>query len=78
MRILLKRDPHLHWLLHWSPNGRKWYPINDKRIIPIANGRGPDAFKAFREAMNRVYRGEIEEFDGVYIRELKQLGLMKN
>jgi len=66
MRILLKRDQNLHWLLRWSPNGRKWYLINDRQVCPIAMGHGPNAYAAFREAINRVYEGQIVEFDACY------------
>ncbi len=57
------------WLLLWSPNMRKWYPINSFRVYPK---RGSD-WNLYREAMNAVYQGETVPFKGEYNRETKTL-----
>jgi hypothetical protein len=78
MKILLQKHPHGHRnLLEWSPDGRRWYPINERHVIPQRNG-DPDPFKAlepFRRAINKVYKGAVEVFEGCYNREEKTLTL---
>lgn len=84
MIVLVRKPTKGHNnLFEWSPNGRNWYPINYKWIIPIGNGN-PDPAKAleyFREAMNqmRTYPGFwIETFKGSYDRRQKVLRVKKN
>ena len=69
MSIFIKRDPLRSWLLWWSPDGHKWYPINSKNMQPMPDGDIDNPFEAFRlyrEQMNRVYAGYVETFDGAY------------
>ena len=81
MRILLRKSSQGHNnLFEWSVNGRVWYPINYKRIIPRHNG-DPNPFEVlapFREAFNqmRFYAGfHISVFEGNYDREKKILSV---
>jgi hypothetical protein len=70
-RILLKKDPAHRWLFWWSIDGRKWYPINSRNVQPKPNGDKTDPFEAFRlyrEALNRVLSGYTETFMGEYDR----------
>ena len=75
MSVLIKRDGLRSWLLWWSLDGSKWYPINSKNITPMHNGDG-DPFKAYesyREAMKRVYAGATETFLGKYDKVARKL-----
>jgi hypothetical protein len=78
MKILLLKHPHGHRnLLEWSPDGRRWYPINERHIIPQRTG-DPDPFKAlepFRRAMNKIYKGTMEAFEADYDTAKKTLTL---
>lgn len=80
MKILLQKHPHGHRnLLEWSPDGRRWYPINEHNVTPQRTG-DPDPFKAlepFRRAMNKIYTGAVEVFNGNYDRAKKTLAVTK-
>ena len=74
--IQIKKDRLQNWLLWWSANGGyTWFPINERNVIPIPDG-DPDPFKAYaahRQAMNRVYAGSTETFEGFYDKASKKL-----
>ena len=74
--IQIKKDRLHSWLLWWRPNGaHSCYPINQKNITPMPNDN-PDPFKAYaayRRAMNRVYAGQVEAFQGEYDSASKKL-----
>lgn len=74
--IQLKKDRLQNWLLWWTANGGyTWFPINQKNITPMPNDN-PDPFKAYaayRRAMNRVYQGYTETFQGEYDKARKKL-----
>ena len=58
MKILVQKHPHGHRnLIQWSPDGRRWYPINERNVVPVRNG-DPDPFKALDslhfEALNLI------------------------
>jgi hypothetical protein len=56
--IQLEQDRTHHWLLWWSADGTKWFPVNSKNVQAIPN-ENPDPFEAcrpFREAMNEFTR----------------------
>jgi hypothetical protein len=83
MRVLLRKCMKGHNnLFEWSANGKRWYPINYKRIQPIHNG-ADDPFRAlepFRKAMNnmRAYPGfHISVFEGIYDMEKRVLSVKK-
>jgi hypothetical protein len=64
-------------LLWWSADGTKWFPLNCKNVQAIPN-ENPDPFETFatyREAMDRVYQGSTETFEGEYDRSAKNLKL---
>jgi hypothetical protein len=50
-----------HFILEWAiGNGKKWYPINYRRVTPHC--MTDEAFlEAYRQAMNRVLKGETVE-----------------
>ena len=77
MKVLLRkcsrRMAH-NGLMEWSANGRVWYPIATKKIIPQNNG---DFYESFRRAMNKVYEGCIEVFEGFYDPTKKILSVKK-
>jgi hypothetical protein len=72
MSMLIKRDRLRSWLLLWSPDGLKWYRINSKNITPMPNSDG-DPFSTYREAINRVYAGATETFEGKYDKATRKL-----
>jgi len=73
--VLIKRDRLRSWLLWWSPDGHTWYPINSKNITAMPNGDGDpfEAYKAYRETMDRVYAGATETFLGKYDEATRKL-----
>ena len=80
-KILMRKSLKGHNnLFEWSANGKRWYPINYKRIIPIHNG-DTDPFKAlepFRKAMTkmRAYPSfHIAVFEAEYDKEKKVLSV---
>jgi len=74
MSVLIKRDRLRSWLLWWSSDGRKWFPINSKNVTPMHGDGDPFvAYKPYREAMNRVYAGATETFLGKYDRAMGKL-----
>ena len=75
MNILIKQDSQRRWLLWWSSDGRKWFPINSKTVTAMPNGDGDPftAHKPYREAMNRVYAGATETFEGTYDEATRKL-----
>jgi len=83
MRILIRKSGSGHNnLFEWSSNGRVWYPISYKRIIPIHNGDADPlkALEPFRTAMNkmRAYPSfHIAVFEGTYDKERKILSVKK-
>jgi hypothetical protein len=75
MKVFVRRDYRVSWLLNWSSNGSRWYPINQRSVKPL----GPfEALAPYREAMNRIYRGAIEIFEGDYDLAKKVLSLKKS
>ena len=75
MRIQLKQDRTHRWLLWWTADGAKWFPLNCKNVQAIPN-ENPDPFETFatyREAMNRVHQGFTETFEGNYDKASKKL-----
>jgi hypothetical protein len=79
MKVYLKRDPTRNWLLWWgtSPENIR-YPIPEKRVQAALDPEPrslDEKLKAYREKLNRIYRGTVEEFQGVYSREEKTLTL---
>ena len=74
--IKIKKDKLRNWLLWWTANnGYTWFPINSKDVRPVPNDN-PDPFKAYaayRQAMNRVYQGYTETFEGLYDKASKKL-----
>ena len=84
MKVLLrKRYPGHGNLFEWSANGKRWYPINGKKIIPEHNGDA-DPFRAlepYRKAMTKMHRYPgffITVFEGTYDRDKKVLKVHKN
>jgi len=78
VKVYLKKHPTSNWLLMWrTAKGRTWYPINEKNIVPISNSKGPEGLRSYREAMNRLLHGEMEQvlFDGLYVKTLRVLAL---
>jgi hypothetical protein len=79
MKVFLKRDDTKNWLLWWgtTPANIK-YPIPEKRIQasldpePVALDQ---KLQKFRERMNRIYKGSVEEFQGEYSYTMKTLTL---
>jgi hypothetical protein len=72
MSVLIKRDRLRSWLLWWTADGLKWYPINSKNVTPMPNGDG-DPFSTYREAIDRVYAGATETFLGKYDKATRKL-----
>ena len=83
MRVLMRKSSRGHNdLFEWTANGKRWYPINYKRIIPIHNGATDplQALEPFRKAMNnmRAYPGfHISVFEGSYDMEKRVLSVKK-
>jgi len=77
VRIQLKQDRTHRWLLWWSADGHKWFPVNSKNVQAIPN-ENPDPFETFatyREAMDRVYQGSTETFEGNYDKASGKMGV---
>jgi hypothetical protein len=83
MKVFLKRDPDKNWLLWWgtSPETIR-YPIPEKRVQAALDPEPQSLdqrLAKYRERLNRVYRGEVVEFEnGSYNREMKTLTLKTN
>ena len=78
-KIYLKRDPTKNWLLWCGPSpDRICYPIPEKRVQAALDPEPKtldEKLKAYREKLNRIYRGAVEAFEGSYSREEKTLTL---
>jgi len=77
MRIQLKQDRTHRWLLWWTADGTKWFPLNCENVQAIPN-ENPDpfgAYRAYREAMNRVHQGFTETFEGNYYKTSGKMGV---
>jgi hypothetical protein len=60
------------FVLEWSPGNGKWYPINYRGVTPHC--MTDEAFlEAYRDAMNRVLKGETVEVTAEYTPEPKVL-----
>lgn len=83
MRILMRKSSRGHNdLFEWTATGKRWYPINYKRILPIHNGHADplQALEPFRRAMGkmRAYPGfHISVFEGAYDLEKRVLSVKK-
>jgi hypothetical protein len=84
MKVLLRKCYRGHSnLFEWSCNGKTWYPINYRKIVPQHNGDA-DPFRAlepYRKAMNKMlkYPGFlISVFEGSYDKEKKVLKVSKH
>jgi hypothetical protein len=79
MKVYLKRDTGRNWVLWWSANGTKFYPIPEKQIQAALDPEPTSLdqkLAKYREKLNHIYKGTIETFeDGEYNRELKTLTL---
>jgi len=70
MKVLVKDGPKT-WLLQWSLDGRRYYLINKRNVVPVGN------LDRYRQQINRLYSGQVDAvvFDGCYCRETKTLAL---
>jgi len=75
VRIQLKQDRTHRWLLWWTTDGNRSFPINYKNVqsIPEQSPDPLEAYRPYREAMNRVLAGQPEIFDGQYDRAARKL-----
>lgn len=79
MKIYLKHDEQKNWLFWWgvSPENIR-YPIPEKRVQAALDPEPrslDEKLKAYREKLNRIYKGAIEAFEGQYSRQEKTLTL---
>ena len=77
MRIQLKQGRTHRWLLWWSADGHKWFPVNSKNVQVIPN-ENPDPFevyRAYRKAMNRVHQGFTETLESNYYKTSGKMGV---
>lgn len=79
MKVFLKRDSMRNWLLWWgvTPESIR-YPIPEKRVQAAMDPEPrslDEKLAKYREKLNRIYKGAVEEFQGVYSREDRTLTL---
>ena len=69
-QIFLKRHPEKRWLLLFSFDGKKYYPINDKNVVRLP------PYDPLRKKLNNILTGATETFEGHYCKATKSLAII--